>query len=39
LPSDRYPRLIEIARAATRVGPDREFRAGLEIVMAGPTAS
>jgi hypothetical protein len=39
LPPERYPRLIEIARAATRLGADREFRAGLEIVMAGLTAS
>jgi AcrR family transcriptional regulator len=39
LPPDRYPRLIEIASAAARLGPDREFRAGLEIVMAGLTTS
>lgn len=39
LPAERYPRLIEIAKAATRLGPDREFRAGLDIVMAGLTAS
>ena len=38
LPAERFPRLIEIARAATRVGPDREFRAGLDIVMAGLSA-
>lgn len=38
LPAERYPRLIEIARAATRIGPDREFRAGLDIVMAGLAA-
>jgi AcrR family transcriptional regulator len=35
LPPERYPRLIEIAKAATRLGADREFRAGLDIVMAG----
>ncbi|MDP2329108.1 MAG: TetR/AcrR family transcriptional regulator C-terminal domain-containing protein [Reyranella sp.] len=35
LPPDRFPHLIEIARAATRLGADREFRAGLEIVIAG----
>jgi AcrR family transcriptional regulator len=35
LPAERFPRLIEIAKAATRLGPDREFRAGLDIVMAG----
>jgi AcrR family transcriptional regulator len=35
LASDRFPRLIEIAGAAAKVGADREFRAGLDIVMAG----
>lgn len=35
LPGDRFPRLIEIAGAATRLGADKEFRAGLDIVMAG----
>ncbi|HTG22830.1 MAG TPA: TetR/AcrR family transcriptional regulator C-terminal domain-containing protein [Reyranella sp.] len=35
LPPARYPRLIEIAKAATRLGADREFRAGLDIVMTG----
>ena len=35
LPPEHYPRLIEIAKAATRLGADREFRAGLDIVMAG----
>jgi AcrR family transcriptional regulator len=35
LPPDRFPHLIEIARVATRLGADREFRAGLEIVIAG----
>jgi len=39
LPPERYPRLIEIAKAAARLGPDREFRAGFDIVMAGLTAS
>ena len=39
LPSERFPRLIEIAEAATRIGPDREFRAGLDIVMAGLAAA
>jgi AcrR family transcriptional regulator len=38
LPASRYPRLIEIARAARGLGPDREFRAGLDIVMAGLSA-
>lgn len=35
LPADRFPRLIEIAGAAARLSADREFRAGLDIVMAG----
>ena len=35
LPTERFPRLIEIAKAATKLGADREFRAGLDIVMAG----
>jgi len=39
LPADRYPRLIEIAKAARGLGPDREFRAGLDIVMAGLSTS
>ena len=38
LPPASYPRLIEIAKAATRLGPDRELRAGLDIVMAGLAA-
>ncbi len=38
LPPGRYPRLIEIAKAATRLGADRELRAGLDIVMAGLAA-
>ena len=38
LPADSYPRLIEIAKAARGLGPDREFRAGLDIVMAGLAA-
>lgn len=38
LSADRYPRLVEIAKAARGLGPDREFRAGLEIVMAGLAA-
>jgi AcrR family transcriptional regulator len=39
LPAQHYPRLIEIAKAATRLGPDREFRAGLDIVMTGLAAA
>ncbi len=35
LAPERFPRLIEIAGAAAKVGADREFRAGLDIVMAG----
>ena len=38
LPASRYPRLIEIAKAAKGLGPDREFRAGLDIVMTGLAA-
>lgn len=35
LPSERFPKLIEIARAATELEPAEEFRAGLRIVLAG----
>ncbi len=35
LPPDRFPHLVEIAKAAARLGADREFRAGLDIVIAG----
>lgn len=35
LPTERFPHLIEIAGAAAKLGADREFRAGLDIVMAG----
>jgi AcrR family transcriptional regulator len=35
LPADRFPGLVEIAGAAAKLGADREFRAGLDIVMAG----
>lgn len=31
----RFPRLIEIAGAAARVGPDYELRTGLDIILAG----
>lgn len=37
LAAERFPRLIEIAGAAAKMGADREFRAGLDIVMAGLT--
>jgi AcrR family transcriptional regulator len=37
LPAERFPHLIEIAGAAAKLGADREFRAGLDIVMAGLT--
>ena len=37
LAAERFPHLIEIAGAAAKVGADREFRAGLDIVMAGLT--
>lgn len=35
LPIDRFPKLIEIAEAAVTGDPGTEFRAGLEIVLAG----
>ncbi|WP_327149315.1 TetR/AcrR family transcriptional regulator [Nocardia sp. NBC_01329] len=35
LPADRFPKLIEIAQAAAVSAPEAEFRAGLEIVLAG----
>ena len=35
LPRDRYPHLIEIATAAMTSHAEDEFRAGLEIVLAG----
>jgi len=31
----RFPKLIEIAGAAARIGPDYELRAGLDIILAG----
>jgi len=38
LPSDRYPRLIEIAGAAATSDPEVEFREGLRAVLAGLAA-
>ena len=35
LPAERYPRLVEIARAAPKSDPKREFREGLEALLAG----
>jgi AcrR family transcriptional regulator len=35
LPSDRYPRLREVAEAAAASTPEYEFRAALDIVIAG----
>jgi len=35
LPADRFPRLIEIAGAAATSTPEREFQAGLDVIMAG----
>lgn len=35
LPAARYPRLIEIAGAARRSSPEREFRDGLALLLAG----
>jgi AcrR family transcriptional regulator len=39
LEAARFPRLIEIAGAAARVGPDYELRAGLDIILAGLSAA
>ena len=38
MPAERFPRLIEIAHEATRMRSDQEFRAGLDIIMAGLVA-
>lgn len=35
LPRDRYPRLVEIAGAARRSTPEREFRHGLDALLRG----
>ncbi|MCX7366815.1 MAG: TetR/AcrR family transcriptional regulator C-terminal domain-containing protein [Alphaproteobacteria bacterium] len=35
----RFPRLAEMAKVAERVDADEEFKAGLEILLAGLTAS
>jgi AcrR family transcriptional regulator len=35
LPSDRFPMLREIACAAAQTDSDREFHAGLDIILAG----
>lgn len=37
LPVDRFPKLIEIAHAATTSDPEDEFRAGLRIILTGLT--
>ena len=39
LPTDRYPRLIEIATAAMRSEAEAEFRAGLDVLLQGLDAS
>jgi len=39
LPRDRYPRLIEIARAAASSDAEREFRAGLGLLLEGLATS
>ncbi len=38
MPPERFPRLIEIAHAASRMGAEQEFRTGLAIIMAGLVA-
>jgi AcrR family transcriptional regulator len=35
LPRDAYPLLSETARVAQRLGPDKEFRGGITIVLQG----
>jgi len=35
LPRERFPKLVEVAASAAELGPDGEFAAGLEIVLAG----
>jgi AcrR family transcriptional regulator len=35
LPADRFPRLVEIARAAERSDPAGELRQGLDLLLAG----
>jgi AcrR family transcriptional regulator len=39
LPADRFPHLIEIANAAVRSNAKREFKLGLELVIAGLSAT
>lgn len=39
LPADRFPHLIEIATAAMRSTAEREFKRGLEVVIAGLSAA
>lgn len=38
LPKSRFPRLIEIAKAATTSKAETEFRSGLDLLLAGLTA-
>jgi len=35
LPSERFPKLIEIAHAAVTSDPEAEFRAGMRIILTG----
>jgi len=35
LPPERFPYLIEVAETATTSTPEKEFHAGLDIVLAG----
>ncbi len=37
LPQEKYPRLIEIATAASKSDPGKEFVAGLNIILSGLT--
>jgi AcrR family transcriptional regulator len=38
LPAHRFPRLREVAKAAAQTNSDREFHAGLDIILAGLAA-
>lgn len=35
LPSDKYPKLVEIAKAASTTKPEQAFEVGLDIILAG----
>jgi hypothetical protein len=39
MPSDDFPLIVETARSAMAISPDREFAAGLATVLSGLRAS